>query len=464
MIRIFILIGFFLTTTILNAQLVDIKGHWKGEIKISENTLPLIFHLERISGKLSGTIDSPAQGAEGIPISTIDVDSVNVIFTVLSIGAKYHGEIINEDSISGKWKQGLKEFELNLSRVKNYVKSEKPQTPKPPFPYLQREVKFTNREDGAILSGTLTYPKIGKHFPAVVLITGSGLQDRDEKIFNHKPFFVLSDFLTRNGIAVLRYDDRGFGKSTGDAYNATTLNFAMDARAAIEFLQSQEFVNHNKIGIIGHSEGGEIAAMIAAAGDVNFAIMLAGPTIAGDSLLLEQNEKILLLSGVPASILAKYKQILKEIYKIAKSELSVQEADKIMQLKMNEFLRKLNENERKQFPIKEKTISMISKQLLTPWFRYFMKYNPESDLSDVDVPLLALFASKDSQVLAKSNSAKLRQIINEKEKKNIEIKVFEGLNHLFQHCKTGNIDEYKDIEETISPEVLKYVLNWIKNR
>ena len=387
-----------------------ISGVWNGELNLGTTKLAIVFHFE--DGKC--TMDSPDQGAFDIPadVEVISADSVSV--SQKDMDAKYHGRL-SDGKIKGRFSQ--RGLSLPLDLVPGNRVLSRPQTPAGPFPYKTEEVTFTNGE--ATLSGTLTFPEGWngrKKVPVAIMVSGSGLQNRNEELFGHKPFLVIADYLARRGIATLRYDDRGAGASKGDAANATTEDFMEDAIAGLNMLKDTR--KFNKIGVIGHSEGGEIAFMLASRKQVDFLVSLAGPGVQGDSILLLQNINALRKAGYPMT------------------------------------------------PTKEQIRESIKAQK-NPWLDFFIDYDPLVDIREIRVPALILNGEKDTQVEAAVNVPTIEKNLPRGRKgnyvsKKTKVKVYPDLNHLFQHCSTGQAEEYKLIEETISEEVLSDIAAWIR--
>ncbi|MDE5869628.1 MAG: alpha/beta hydrolase [Muribaculaceae bacterium] len=403
---------------------------WSGDLEIQGTKLPLVFHLDGDNP----TLDSPAQGAKGIPIVFVQTESDSLYVSIPTIGASFTGKY-QKDKVTGIFKQ--RGIELPLILKPGYKMSHRPQTPQPPYPYSQEEVSFTNGD--AALKGTLTLPeKYNKETPVLIMITGSGLQNRDEELFEHKPFAVIADALARNGIASLRYDDRGLGESTGDVINCTTEDLMKDALSGINLLR-QRF---NKVGVLGHSEGGTIAFMLGADNKTDFIISLAGMVISGAETLMEQNRWFLTQAGYPQATVDEYCNLLSAAF----------QGD-------NDFPNKL---EKSALPIELKqNMQAGMAQLKSPYMQYFLALDMRDKLGNVACPVLALNGTKDTQVFYKDNL----KALNERLPSNGHNKVIslEGLNHLFQHCSTGSVNEYGTIEETISPEVLEIISQWIKS-
>lgn len=326
----------------------------------------------------------------------------------------------------------------------------RPQEPQKPFPYYTEEVKFENKTDHVTLAGTLSLPKKEGNFPAVILISGSGKQNRDEEILRHKPFLVLSDYLTKKGIAVLRFDDRGAGESTGDFTKATTIDFARDVQAGVDYLKTRKEINKNKIGLIGHSEGGVIAPMIAGnSKDVDFIVLLAGPGLRGDKLLLLQKEILERQFGVPENDVQKGQEIFKGAYEIV---LASAANDEKLKNDLSSYA---------QSKFDDKTAKSFTEQITNVWWYNFLRIDPAVALAKVKCPVLALNGSKDLQVPATVNLEAIKKALSKAGNKNVTIKELPDLNHLFQECKTGSPMEYDTIEQTFSPIALEEISNWL---
>ena len=383
-------------------------GAWSGKLKVGLMSLTLVLHLENTDDQVKASLDSPDQGAKGITGQTDFLSEDSVAVSVATIGATYRARL-KEGQLDGTFTQRGMSFPLVLTKGMPEVR--RPQLPQPPFPYTTEEVTFRNETDSATLTGTLTYP-VGydkKQKPAVVLmVTGSGQQNRDEELFGHKPFLVIADYLARHGIATLRYDDRATGESVGgNVKDATSEDFMRDAAVGLAFLRNKKAFG--RIGCLGHSEGGLIAFMLAAQRKTDFIVSLAGPGVKGDTLLAAQLNRIMELSGQPATMTV-------ETYR--------------------------------QNPAVQQ-----------PWLRWFVDHDPSADIRQIRCPVFALNGDHDCQVTSTLNLEAIRQLLR-KSKKN-RIKEYPELNHLFQHCTKGLVDEYGEIEETISPEVLEDIAEWI---
>ncbi|HET8754184.1 MAG TPA: alpha/beta fold hydrolase, partial [Salinimicrobium sp.] len=392
-----LILGFTLFAFPLQGQ--EISGDWYGNLKVMGQEIPLIFHISEVNSGYTATMDSPEQGGFGIPVSSVLFESDSLKLSIPAAGITYHGKYLStEKTIRGIFKQGGLSLEFNLSKEKP-KKEElvRPQEPKPPFPYVVKEVKFRNAEDNITLSGTLSLPSQKGHFPAVILISGSGPQDRNSEIFGHKAFLVISDYLTRNGIAVLRFDDRGVGKSEGDFSIATTYDFASDVTAALEYLKSQMEINPKKIGLIGHSEGGIIAPLIAnERKDVDFMVLLAAPALRGAELMLLQKKILEEKSGEHPLAVAKSQEIFKGAYDLI---LNSEENNSELQNELQDYF-----SGQLGAAVNEEQIKAIVAGITTPWMLSFIKYDPATALEKLEVPVLAVFGENDFQVPPEINS------------------------------------------------------------
>ena len=390
----------------------DFNGTWEGTMEAGVYSLQLVFHIEQTDQGVTVTWDSPDQGGFNLP-ATATITGNELDVDIPGSYAKYKGTLAG-DTLDGVFTQGAN---MPLRLIRKTGEEETVRRPQEAAieadnnkPYHAEEVTFTN--DGITFAGTLTVPNSGNNFPAVVLIAGSGPHDRNEEVFNHKPFLVLADALSRNGFAVLRYDERGVGATVGGDPLAPTEPLATDAMAALRYLKSRPEVDATRAGLMGHSEGGMIAFMMGARRSADFIVSLAGPAFSGDSISAEQTNTILRFRGMASDATA---------------------------AQMREKLKH------------EKDV---------PWWTFFYEHNPGADIVKTKCPVLALNGEKDIQVCAESNLRTIERLLP-KNKRNM-CKVYPGLNHLFQHCQTGDINEYGKIEETISPEVLTDIANWIK--
>lgn len=447
------------------AQEKDLSGSWVGKLKLPNGIqLTIVFNLQKTGDEYSSTLDSPDQGAKGIPCGKVKVENDSISIDVPAIVGNYDGKInYSEKKITGYWNQAGSSFELNLEYTKEVAAPKRPQEPKPPFPYNFEEVRFRNEKDNITLAGTLTYPKENKKYPAVVLITGSGAQNRDEEIFNHKPFLVIADHLTKNGFAVLRFDDRGFGESEGNHSLATTMDFAEDVRAAVNFLKTRDEIDKRKIGLQGHSEGGMIAPIVASSSDdIAFIVLMAAPGVPGDSILYLQTELIYKAEGQSTEKIQQILKGLREVYAILKTDEEETSLSEKLKIKFQELFDQLTEEEKKQYGNLETYMEMEIRMVMSPWFRYFLKFNPIKYLEKVKCPVLAINGEKDLQVPPKENLSAIESALKRSGNKKYLIKELPGLNHLFQTSQYGTIGEYGVIEETISPDALKVITEWLK--
>lgn len=445
------------------AQGSRIEGDWQGSLNIQSFELRIVFHLQLLKeGKWKATMDSPDQGASGIAVDSVLFENDRARLAVNIVRGEYRGKLEEGDSaMTGTWTQGGATFPLNLKKTSKPIVVSRPQEPKPPYPYNEENVSFPNPGAGISLAGTLTFPKFGGPFAAAVLISGSGPQDRDENIFNHKPFKVIADYLSRNGIAVLRFDDRGRGGSTGDFGAATSVDFASDVRAALSYLMTRKEIDKDKIGLIGHSEGGLIAPMVASKSqDIAFIVLLAGPSLMGKDIILLQDSLISLASGVGIDRIRRNQQLGKKMYSIIESEKDTS----ILRTKLRNYLRsaaaELVDTTVTNDQI-EAGIERNVRQISSPWFRFFLFYDPVPALMQVKCPVLALNGEKDLQVPARVNLEGIKRAVDQGGNSRVTTTMLPDLNHLFQHASTGSPAEYAKIEETFAPEVLAIINDWI---
>lgn len=436
---------------VLGVQLAmaqSLEGSWAGKLEVGGTGLNLVLNFTKSDdGKLSCTLDSPDQGARGIAavVENADVENLKVVVAALNI--VYTAKLVDGE-LKGTFTQNG--FSFPLTMKPGTVEMKRPQEPKAPFPYKTEDVTIRNVADGVTLSGTLTYPEgyetmAEQSVPVVVMVTGSGAQDRDENIFGHKPFLLLADRLARKGIASLRYDDRGTGKSSGDAASATPITNYNDADAALGYVRSTG--KFGKAGILGHSEGGMIAFMFGADGNPDFLVTLAAPTVRGDSLLMEQNRLMLRGGGVSEKQLADYCGMLRKCI------------DCVMGGGSADDVRRIAAETGGQLGQKQQ--GEIANTLTTPWMKSFLSYDPAGDMRWTKCPVLSLYGKADVQVPSAMNIAAMKKFLP-RNKKSLT-KEYDSLNHLFQHCKTGMPTEYAQIEETMSEDVLSDIISWIRN-
>ena len=439
----------------------SLKGDWSGVLDAGAAKLKLVLHFTTTDvGKWRGTMDSPDQGANGLNIDTITLEGQTLKFAMNALGASYEGTL-NGNEITGKFTQSGATFPLNFKRATaaDTAPPKRPQTPHPPFPYNAEDITFENKAANIKLAGTLTTPRTKAPFPAVILISGSGPQDRNESLLGHQPFLVLSDHLTRAGIAVLRFDDRGVGKSTGQFSQATSEDFASDVLAGVEFLKTRPEVNAKKIGLVGHSEGGMIAPMCAVKSkDVAFLVLMAGPGVPADELLYEQAALISRAEGASETAIAENRKIQEQSFAILKAEKDPANADKKFQELVANAVKSAPAAQKKAV---EAALNSQFKAINTPWFRFFMNYDPRVLLRHVKLPVLALNGELDLQVAPKQNLPEIAKALKAAGNKKVQIVELPKLNHLFQTAKTGAFSEYAKIEETMSPTALTLMSDWI---
>ena len=441
----------------------DIAGQWFGQLRVQGIQLRLVFNITQTDKGISATMDSPDQGAKGIPATAIFENPVLKIEIPLAKIA-YEGTLGDDGIIAGTFKQGGQSFPLNLSKTK--IEKEKllrPQEPTKPYPYHSEDISFPNEKAGITLAGTLTLPTKEGVYPVVILISGSGPQNRNEELMGHKPFLVLSDYLTKNGIAVLRYDDRGTAMSKGDFKAATSADFATDVEAAIDYLKTRKEIDKKKIGLIGHSEGGLIAPMVAKKSkDVAYIVLLAGTGIPGDQLLLLQQKLIGKASGISDADLQKNESTNRNIFDIVKKSNNPDQLNADLTKYIGQALKE-NLNAAKPAGMSDEAfVKLQVTQITTPWMLYFIKYNPAPALEKVTCPVLALNGEKDLQVPPKENLEAIKKALSKGGNKKSRIIELPNLNHLFQECKTGSPTEYATIEQTFSPNALVEILNWLR--
>jgi pimeloyl-ACP methyl ester carboxylesterase len=438
---------------------------WEGALKLTAGVeLRIVLHVvDAGEGGLRATFDSPDQGAKGIKLDTVSVKPESLSFTLKSAAIEFTGKRSGDGNEAvGQWTQGGVSVPLTLRKVDRPSERRRPQTPRPPFPYREEPVTYENKAAGVTLAGTLTIPRGEGPFPAVILISGSGPQDRDETIFEHKPFLVLADALTRRGIGVLRVDDRGVGGSSGGRSTATSEDYAGDVRAGIAYLKSRPEIDGNALGLIGHSEGGIIAPLVAVeSADVAFIVLMAGTGVPGDEILVSQLGLILKAMGVAQDKLEKTLDQQRRLVAIAKSETDKQKAMEAMQAIVRESREQLPEKERAEFDQAKQSTDAQLRQIGSPWFKFFLNHDPRATLARVRCPVLALCGEKDLQVDPRANLAAIEAALKSGGNERVTIKELPGLNHLFQTSATGLPSDYARIEETIAPSVLTLIGDWI---
>ena len=466
--KLFIVVSFLfglVFTGFISAQTkLPLANKWTGKLEIGGMELRIVFNVEeQENGEFTATLDSPDQGAFDIPVASVTVDGNKVKFDVSSINGVYEG-ILNRDSliIDGKWTQGGQSFPLKLTKTNETFKQNRPQEPEKPYPYKSENVYFYNDKAKITLAGTLTLPESDTIKAAAILISGSGPQDRNETIMGHKPFLVLSDYLTRNGIAVLRFDDRGVAESEGDFQVATTFDFVDDVEAAVKYIKTRSELKNAKFGLIGHSEGGLIAPIVANdLDDIFFVVLMAAPGVRGDSLLYLQQRAIGKASGFNDERLNENEKVNRELFKLILNNYSDEEIKPEMRTILTKYVKWMQQRGYIGSESNEDYINRQISILLSPWFKTFVKYDPQNELEKLKCYVLAINGEKDLQVTPKVNLGAIKQALQKGGNSKYLIKEFKGLNHLFQTAKTGLPGEYSQIEETFSPKVLKFITDWI---
>ena len=450
------------------AKTPSLPGPWLGTLKVPPATeLRIVFNIvANPDGTLAGTLDSLDQGATGIAISRISLEKKQVIVEVSLIGGRYEGTLSADGStIDGKWTQNGVALDLVMKRVQEAPKPQRPQEPKKPYPYVDEEVSYPNVKDGLKLAGTLTMPRTGGPFPAVILITGSGAQDRNETVFGHRPFLVLADFLTRRGLAVLRVDDRGVGGSTGDASQATSEDFARDVLAGIDYLKTRKEIDPKRLGLIGHSEGANIAPMVATqSSDVSFIVLLAGTGVTGDLIIEKQIVNLLKSQGADPTLIDTSLRSQRQVVDVIKHETDPNRAKEAIRRIVTEAVSRLDEKQKEIVEYTDQYVEMQVRNATSPWLRFFVTYDPKTALRKVRCPVLALNGALDVQVPARDNLPAIEQALREGGNTNFTARELPGLNHLFQTARTGNFDEYARIEETMSPLALETIAGWLETQ
>ncbi len=439
----------------------QIEGSWHGLLKVQGMELHLVFNISQDEDGLKATMDSPDQGAHGIAVDATAFKDGILTMAIPMAAINYTGTL-SGDTITGTFAQAGMEIPLNLTReVPEKTAVVRPQEPQKPYPYQAEEVFFKNPEADITLAGTLTLPREQGTFPAVVMITGSGPQNRDEEILGHKPFLVIADHLTRHGIAVLRFDDRGVAQSEGDFSSATSYDFATDVEAAVAYLLARDEIDPAKIGLIGHSEGGIIAPIVAGRNTekVNFIVLLAGTGIRGDKLLLEQQLLIGKAMGMGEEEMNKNQLINRQIFELVLKNEEKETLESNIRALMQEALADTDEQMLGGMPI-EQFIDQQTSLVTSPWMSTFLRLDPAVYLEKVRCPVLAVNGSNDLQV-PPSNLQAIETSLHRGGNTKVTLKEFPGLNHLFQECDTGSPTNYAAIEQTFAPEVLEKLSSWI---
>jgi pimeloyl-ACP methyl ester carboxylesterase len=451
-----------------------LAGTWFGRLAVGGIELRLGLNIEQAEdGSVSGTMDSIDQGAMGIAIDSMTLEGNTFRFTISSSAFSYEGTLgAGGDEITGTWSQRGVSLPLAFARTDEAPELSRPQEPEPPYPYHEEEVAFVNHavaegEDQVTLAGTFTRPKESGPHPAVVLVTGSGPQDRNETVLGHRPFLILADYLTRRSVAVLRYDDRGMGGSTGSFAAATSEDFAGDARAAIEYLRTRQDVDGERIGILGHSEGGLIAPMVAADSDhVAFVVMIAGSGVSGRDIILRQTELIMRTAGASDESIRATRETQTRMYETIAEEPDPEKAFEAVRELVAARLAELSEDERKALggSDPEQLSEMQASQVTSDWFRFLLDFDPRSALTRLKCPVLAVNGEKDLQVDPAQNLPPVLEALIEAPTTDFTAVQLPSLNHLLQTAETGAVTEYGQIEETMAPIAQRTIGDWFVAR
>jgi uncharacterized protein len=432
------------------------EGVWQGALEGNGMRLRLQLHVSHDDRKqLVAALDSPDQGVSGLPAIHVSQKDAGFHFEIPVVSGVYDGRLnAAKTTITGSWTQNSVEQKLDFQRSDQLLELIRPQNPVKPYPYKEEEIAFPNGKAKISLAGTLTLPHGQGPFPAAVLLSGSGPHDRDESIVGHRPFLVLADHLTRKGIAILRFDNRGIGKSTGDYANATTEDFVGDAQAALVYLKTRKEIDPKKTGLIGHSEGGLIAPMVATnSQSLAWIVLLAGPGLKGEDVLLLQSELILRAAGVNDGEVARTLAFNKQTYALVRGEKD----PAALEAKLNELVQTTSTGA----ALPPAAVQAQVRMLVSPWFRFYLDYDPVPAMQETACPVLALNGEKDLQVPPKENLAKIEKALQDGGNKDFQTTELPGLNHLFQHSPTGSPTEYGGIQETMAPEALNAVSAWV---
>ncbi|MDE2784232.1 MAG: alpha/beta fold hydrolase [Gemmatimonadota bacterium] len=447
----------------------DFEGNWLGTMNAGGAQLRMRIDLTVEDGALAARVFSVDQGNAEIPVESATVAGSTLSLTMPMIGGSYEGTLSDDgQTIDGTFQQMGAELPLVLERMEgDEPDAGRPQDPVEPYPYVAEDVRYPNPDGGHELAGTFTRPSDGGPFPAVILITGSGPQNRDEALLGHRPFLVLSDHLTRRGIAVLRFDDRGVGESTGDHAAATSSDFASDALAGVAYLKTRDDVDPAAIGLAGHSEGGLIAPIAATrSDDVSYIVLMAGPGVNGERILYAQGALINRADGATEEQIERNQELQRAMFEILKSEPDQERAAAALTETVRTAFDAMPDAQRAQAGITDdesldRVVNMQVTQFNTPWFRYFLTYEPATVIEQVTVPVLAINGEKDLQVPYEENLREIEAALQRGGNTNYEIHALPDLNHLFQHSETGSPSEYATIEETWSVDVMELIADWI---
>jgi len=433
-----------------------VEGLWQSALETHGLRLRLQLHVSHdTEGQLIGALDSLDQGVSGLPAIKMQLKESSFHFEIPSLAGVFDGTLnLAKNKLTGNWSQTGADAKLEFVRSDQPLELRRPQNPSKPYPYHEEEISFSNPTAGVSIAGTLTLPKGAGPFPAALLIPGSGPHDRDEALANHRPFLVLADHLTRKGIAVLRYDKRGIGKSTGSADKATTLDLAADAQAALAYLKTRKEIDPARLALVGHSEGAMIAPLIASrTKDAAWVVLLAAPATKGEDTLLHQSELIGRAGGLSDDQLEASLNFDHAAYELVRAETDT--------ATLNQKLNDLVQGSGLAAAMPPTVLEPQLRMMESPWFRFFLDYDPLPNLKALKVPVLALYGQKDLQVPVKPNLALLKQALQDSGNADADVRELPGLNHLFQHAYSGTPAEYAAIEETFSPEALQIISDWL---
>lgn len=457
-----LLLGLLLAALHVHAQENDLSGSWRGSLDVMGQKLPLLFHFEKTDSGWEGTSDSPAQGAKGMVLKNVLFNGLMASWEFEQIPASYEGVVVG-DSLKGNFTQSGMILNLNLGRVSNPedLGTQRPQEPKPPFEYEEIVTSFVPAASGNKMAGTITKPQGPGPFPAVVLVSGSGPQNRDGELFGHKPFWVMADYLTGQGIVVFRYDERGVGESEGDLTQATSYDLKEDAAGALAHLRKFPYVDQTKVGVIGHSEGGMIGWMLAAEdATLNFLVALAAPVVPIDEFMAQQTLDVLKVSGASQEVIEQRLDLNKKVYAAVKNTEKLAYLEQNLEAMLREHLLTLGlEGE----ALNEETTAIMQAfaPTITPWFFEFMRFSAQPFIQRIQIPVFAAFAGNDIQTNATVNGQALRELTSEQGDL-FRIVTYPGLNHLFQTAETGGVAEYATNSETFNEKVMEEIAEWIK--
>ncbi len=443
-------------------------GSWQGVIGPDSLDLMVGVTFEEVDGAFVGRITIPTQSFEGLlGVRAATEQTINFVIEGVPGNPTFEATLA-EDQLQGTFTQSGASYPFSLTRsdAPLAVSISRPQDPQPPFPYREEEVTYSNGD--VTLAGTLTLPEGDGPFPAMLMITGSGAQNRDEELAGHRPFLVIADAVTRAGVAVLRVDDRGVGGSSGDLSQATYDDLVGDVEAGVAFLKARPEVDANRVGLFGHSEGGYLAPLAATRADVAFVIMMAGPSVDGERVLELQNRLLLELADAPQTDVEAQVRFLRTLKEVLErsiyDESAYDEAAALVETRVAEQFASLPEDERPDEATQAQAVIAQQENIVSPYFRSFFLYDPQPALRQLDKPVLAFYGNLDVQVPPVQSVGPLRAALRSAGNDDVTIQVFDGLNHLMQPAVRGGLEEYSQIETTVAPEVLSLITEWLTER